>query len=72
MAARETHTTARPVRIPEEDWAEFGQLVGDRERSRILREFIAWYLHRPKATLPRRPDAQAVRDAQVARSIAES
>ncbi|MFI8191431.1 hypothetical protein ACIF8T_21850 [Streptomyces sp. NPDC085946] len=56
MAAKETHTTARPVRIPKEDWDDFGALVGDRERSRLIREFIAWYLRRPKATLPKRPD----------------
>ncbi|KOG33323.1 hypothetical protein [Streptomyces resistomycificus] len=57
MAPKETHTTARPVRIPKEDWDAFGALVGDRERSRLIREFIAWYLRRPKATLPKRPDA---------------
>lgn len=55
MAARETHTTARPVRISDEDWTDFGALVGDRERSHVLREFIAWYLRRPKAKLPARP-----------------
>ena len=58
--ARETHTPARPVRIPEDDWVEFGKLVGNRERSRILREFIAWYLRRPKAALPKRPDLASV------------
>jgi hypothetical protein len=57
MAAKETHTTARPVRIPKEDWDDFGALVGERERSRLIREFVAWYLRRPKATLPKRPDA---------------
>lgn len=72
MTARETHTTARPVRIPEEDWVEFGKLVGDRERSRLVREFIAWYLRRPKAVLPKRPDAQEVRDIAAARNVAES
>lgn len=72
MAAKETHTTARPVRIPEEDWSEFGALVGDRERSRILREFIAWYLRRPKAALPKRPDPHEQHDIAAARTIAES
>lgn len=55
MAEKETHTRARPVRIPDEDWTEFGELVGDRERSRVLREFLAWYLRRPGAKLPTRP-----------------
>lgn len=72
MAAKETHTTARPVRIPEEDWVEFGVLVGDRERSRILREFVAWYLRRPKATLPKRPEPQHQRGVQAAKNISES
>lgn len=68
-AARETHTTARPVRIPDEDWTDFGTVVGDRERSRLIREFVAWYLRRPKAALPARPDA---RDIAAALNIAES
>lgn len=68
MAARETHTTARPVRIPEDDWVEFGQLVGERERSRILREFIAWYLRRPKAALPERPPAAAIKELNAERT----
>lgn len=55
MTAKETHTTARPIRIPDEDWADFGELVGDRERSRLVRDFIAWYVRRPKAKLPARP-----------------
>lgn len=57
MAATDTHTTARPIRIPDEDWADFGELVGDRERSRLVREFISWYLRRPQAKLPARPRA---------------
>ncbi|MBV9023343.1 MAG: hypothetical protein JO362_06020 [Streptomycetaceae bacterium] len=56
MAVKETHTTARPVRISNEDWADFGALVGDRERSRLIREFIAWYLRRPGAKAVKRPD----------------
>ncbi|MES9522412.1 hypothetical protein [Streptomyces capoamus] len=67
--AKETHTTNRVVRVPDADWEEFGQLVGERNRSQLLREFIAWYLRRPKSTLPKRPDA---RDVQAARNIAES
>lgn len=72
MAAKETHTRARPVRIPPEDWDDFGALVGDRERSKLIREFIAWYLRRPKASLPKRPSEEEVRDLLAARSLAES
>lgn len=70
--AKETHTTNRVVRVPDADWEEFGKLVGERNRSQVLRDFVAWYLHRPKATMPKRPDAQTVRDVQAARNIAES
>lgn len=54
--AKDTHTTNRVVRVPDDDWQAFGEAVGERERSRVLREFIAWYLRRPKAALPKRPD----------------
>ncbi|MBZ6102771.1 hypothetical protein ACH4NO_18375 [Streptomyces olivaceus] len=67
MAPKETHTTARPVRIPQKDWDDFGVLVGERERSRLVREFIAWYLRRPKATLPKRPDASPRPDVTLRR-----
>ncbi|MEU6340210.1 hypothetical protein ABZ883_04575 [Streptomyces sp. NPDC046977] len=63
MAPRETHTTARPVRIPDDDWADFGALVGDRERSRLIREFIRWQLRRKGAKLPERPPAPADADS---------
>ncbi|MEU6365717.1 hypothetical protein ABZ876_08170 [Streptomyces sp. NPDC046931] len=72
MTAKETHTTARPVRIPKEDWDDFGALVGDRERSRLIREFIAWYLRRPKAVLPKRLAEEEVRDLLAARNLAQS
>lgn len=69
--AKETHTTNRVVRIPDADWEELGQLVGERNRSHLIREFIAWYLRRPKVVLPKRPDADA-RDVNAARTIADS
>jgi hypothetical protein len=54
--AKDTHTTNRVIRVPDEDWGELGRLVGDRNRAQVLRDFIAWYLRRPKAKLPTRPD----------------
>lgn len=53
--AKDTHTTNRVVRIPDDDWTDFGEIVGDRERSRIIREFVGWYLRRPGVKLPARP-----------------
>jgi hypothetical protein len=69
MAQKETHTRARPIRIPPEDWADFGALVGDRERSQLIREFVAWYLRRPKATLPKRPAEEDIRALRAVPSV---
>jgi hypothetical protein len=52
---KDTHTTNRVVRIPDADWEELGRLAGERNRAHLIREFIAWYLRRPKAMLPKRP-----------------
>jgi hypothetical protein len=71
MALKETHTRARPIRIPPEDWADFGALVGDRERSQLIREFVAWYLRRPKATLPKRLTEDEIQE-RLASSAADS
>lgn len=55
--AKDTHTTNRVIRVPDADWEELGVMVGERNRAQLLREFIAWYLRRPKAKLPARPSA---------------
>ncbi|MEU7170351.1 hypothetical protein ABZ949_02520 [Micromonospora tulbaghiae] len=57
-ADRSTHTPHRPIRIEEDLWKPFGDLVGDRNRSTLIRQFIAWYLRRPGAKLPERPPAR--------------
>jgi hypothetical protein len=54
---KDTHTTNRVIRVSDEDWEEFGRLAGERNRAQILRDFIAWYVHRPKARRPTRPEA---------------
>lgn len=51
----ERHTPMRPVRIEDGLWTAFGEQVGTRNRSRLIREFIAWYLRTPGAKLPSRP-----------------
>lgn len=53
----ENHTPMRPVRIDDGLWKAFGEAVGERNRSRVLREFIAWYCRVPGAKLPQRPPA---------------
>ncbi|WP_329131644.1 hypothetical protein OG552_10755 [Streptomyces sp. NBC_01476] len=51
----EGHTPLRPLRIPDDEWNPLGEAVGERNRTRLIRDFIAWYLRRPGAKLPVRP-----------------
>jgi hypothetical protein len=59
----EGHTPLRQLRIPDDEWKPFGQAVGDRERTRVVREFIRWYLGREDADLPERPVGSEERNA---------
>lgn len=44
-------------RIDAEEWQAFGDAVPqDTDRSAVLRDFVAWYLRRPGAKMPKRPD----------------
>ncbi|GAA2985127.1 hypothetical protein Sfulv_18290 [Streptomyces fulvorobeus] len=54
--AKDSHTTNRVIRVPDDDWDELGKKVGARNRAHTLRAFIAWYLRRPGAELPSRPE----------------
>jgi hypothetical protein len=54
----ERHTPMRPIRIPDDEWKAFGSHVGDRERTRVIREFIRWYLRWPGAAHPDPPRAK--------------
>ncbi len=63
---KETHTPPRQIRIGD-DWYDFqaaielmgGDLVGGgSERAENLRDYIAWVLRRPGATMPKRPPAE--------------
>lgn len=60
MVSRNTpnETTNRVIRIPDDEWADFGAATGPRMRTTVLRAFIAWYLRRPGAKLPERPPAK--------------
>ncbi len=49
-------TPARPIRVAQPLWDAFGRAVGTRERSRVLVEFMRWYVHDPHSKLPKRPD----------------
>lgn len=52
---KKTHTPHRPIRVEDDLWEEFGRIAGPRNRAAVLREFIAWYVRRRGAVLPKRP-----------------
>ncbi|MFF3665392.1 hypothetical protein [Microtetraspora malaysiensis] len=52
---KDTHTPHRPIRVEADLWEEFGRLVGPRNRSAIIRDFIRWYIRERGAKLPERP-----------------
>ena len=52
-------TPRKSVRVDDELWDDFGRLAGGRDRSEILRAFIAWYTRQRGATLPKRPPRPA-------------
>lgn len=53
----------RKFRIPDSEWAPFERATkavhdkGRSPRAKVLREFVNWYMRRPGAALPKRPDA---------------
>lgn len=51
-------TPRQTIRIDPKLWDPFGDLAGERTRSQVIREFIAWYIRQPGAKLPKRPPAQ--------------
>jgi hypothetical protein len=63
MTDGDRHTTPRRViSAGDELWDPFGEVVGARNRSAILRQFMAWFLRLPGARLPERPPARRKTD----------
>ena len=60
MSPNVPKTPPRQIRIGEE-WYEFDAAAKaqETERAAVIREFIAWYLRKPGAKLPVRPEAGA-------------
>lgn len=50
----EKHTPLRQLRIPDDEWKALGVLVGDRERTKAVRELIRWKLRWPGEKTPER------------------
>lgn len=56
MAEGDRHTTPRRViSVGDGPWAKFGEIVGERNRSDVIRQFIDWYVREPGAKFPDRP-----------------
>ncbi|MCP2364310.1 hypothetical protein HD597_011330 [Nonomuraea thailandensis] len=58
-------TTGRHVRVATTDWTDFGASATAQgtDRTKLINEFIAWYLGRPGARLPERPGSHAEPEA---------
>lgn len=50
-------TPTRPIRVPLDLWARFGEAAtrAGTDRSAVLRDFMRWYAREPGAKLPKRP-----------------
>lgn len=57
--AKETHTTNRVLRIPDDEWNDLGTAAGVRNRTQVIRDLVRWYLRRPGAKLPERPPRES-------------
>ncbi|MFH9891911.1 hypothetical protein ACH4OQ_35910 [Streptomyces luteogriseus] len=64
MTTQRGYEPPKSIRVPSADeWDPFGEaaktmhLTGRSPRTQVLREFIRWYMRRPGAKLPERPDA---------------
>lgn len=51
------HTPTVPVRVDPDLWDHFGAVVGPRNRSDVLRQFMRWTVREQGAKLPARPPA---------------
>lgn len=52
----DVHTPVRSVRIDQDVWDDLEGKVGKGRRATIINELLRWYLRKPGAKLPQRPD----------------
>ena len=45
----------RVIRMDDE-WDELAEVAGKHKRAEVIRQFVRWYLRKPGARLPRRPE----------------
>jgi hypothetical protein len=60
-------TPVQRFRLDGDLWEQFDQAVHsadpDADRSKVLRQFVAWFVREPGVRLPARPAAQSARTA---------
>jgi hypothetical protein len=57
-------TPIQHTRVDQDDWDDLEAAVG-RQRAKVVRDLIRWYLRRPGAALPERPSREQI--AEIAR-----
>ncbi|MFD5137487.1 hypothetical protein ACFWMX_14795 [Streptomyces sp. NPDC058378] len=59
MVENSPHTPPRQMRIPDDEWLPFDAAAKAQGQTRagVVRELIRWYMRRPGAKLPVRPEA---------------
>jgi hypothetical protein len=57
-AENSNNTPTRPIRVPLDLWAEFGEVAKQlgSNRTALILEFMRWMARRQGAKLPKRPD----------------
>jgi hypothetical protein len=57
-ADKTNETPTRPIRVPLDLWAEFGDVAKQlgSNRTALILEYMRWMARRPGAKLPKRPD----------------
>ncbi len=66
-------TQHRSVRVSDEDWADLEaatHAVGS-DRGTVIKQLVRWYLRRPGAKLPERPNSRAQADRWPAGGMTE-
>jgi metal-responsive CopG/Arc/MetJ family transcriptional regulator len=57
--SKDRHKPRATIAGIEDVWDEFGQVVGDKNRSEVVRQMIAAFLKRPGVRMPRRKDYES-------------
>ncbi|MER6778476.1 MULTISPECIES: hypothetical protein [unclassified Streptomyces] len=67
MSPNAPKNPTRPIRVDLGDWADFGEAAKSMgtDRSAALRAFMHWYLRKPGAKLPTRPQVASEAASQV-------